>query len=106
MADTEEGITEDTMEDSLAAFAEGLFSTEHRDLEPDFLQVTGWMVITIPIRTMACAKDGPQPGAIIRKADRTPIPASGIRFSCRTGTGKKFPAIKSDSLVIKDREPV
>jgi hypothetical protein len=93
MADTEGDITEDTTGNSMVVSAEGLFSTEHQDSEPDSLRVTGWMVVTIPIQTTVCAKDGFQPGKITRKADKTQIPAFGIRFRCRTDIGKLFPAI-------------
>ena len=63
--------------------------------EPDSLRVIGQMVITIPIRTTACAKDGFQPAAIKWKAGKTPIPALGKRFRCQMGIGKLSPAISS-----------
>jgi len=98
MVDTEEditegGITEDTMGNSMVVFAERLFSTEPQDSEPDPLRVTGWMVITIPIPTTVCAKDGFQPAIITSKAGKTPIPAFGMKFRSRTDIGKLFPAI-------------
>jgi hypothetical protein len=95
MADEAAGgdITEHTMGNSMVGFAERLSSTDHQDSGPDSLRVTGWMAITIPIPTTVCAKDGFQLGAITRKADKTPIPAFGIRFRCRTDIGKLFPAI-------------
>ncbi len=85
-------ITEDTTGNSMVVFTEGLFSTEHQDSEPGPLRVTGWMVITIPIQTTVCAKDGFQLERNTPKADKTQLPAFGIRFRCRTDIGKPFPA--------------
>jgi hypothetical protein len=59
------------------------------------------MVITIPIQTTGCAKDGFQLETITWKADKTQIPAFGMRFRCPKGIGKLFLANSSSSVIVK-----
>ncbi len=51
-------------------------------------RVTGGTVITTPTLTMAPAKDGSQPEAIIWKPGKTPTLDLGMKSRCRMGIGK------------------
>ncbi len=100
---TEVDIMGDATVGSMAVIAESPFTTECQDSEAASLRVTGRMVITIPIRTTVCAKDGFQLATITWKADKIQIPAPGIRFRCQTDIGKMFPANSSSPSVLKRR---
>jgi hypothetical protein len=85
------------MEESMVVTGEIPFTTEFQDSEADSSWVTGRMDPTLPIQTTVCAKDGSQPAAITRKADRIQIPGFGMRLRFQTGIGKMFPAINPTS---------
>jgi hypothetical protein len=106
MVDTVGAVTEvdimgATTVDSLAVIEGAPFTVEDQDSEADSLRVTGRMVITIPIHTTGCAKDGFQLATITWKADKTRIPAFGMRFRYPKGIGKLFLANSSSSFIVK-----